>query len=42
MIRLVSDTHPGPCTWRIAITRVEGKGSVVKKPKARLGAWADA
>jgi hypothetical protein len=38
----VSDARSGPCAWRIAITRVEGKGDVVKKPKARLDAWAEA
>ena len=38
----MSGARPGPCAWRIAITRVEGKGNVVKKPKARLDAWAEA
>jgi hypothetical protein len=38
----VLDARPGPCAWRITITRAEGKGDVVKKPKARLDAWAEA
>jgi hypothetical protein len=40
--RLVSDAHHGPCAWRLALTPLEGKGDVVKKPTARLDAWAEA
>ncbi len=28
--------------WRLETTYLEGKGEVVKKPKARLDAWAEA
>ena len=42
MRHLVSGARPGPCAWRTAITRVEGKGDIVKKPKARLDAWVEA
>jgi len=38
----VSDARISPCALRIATTRLEGKGDVVKKPKARLDAWAEA
>src|SRR5262249_45837954 len=29
--RLMSDTRPDPCAWRLTITLMEGKGDVVKK-----------
>jgi len=40
--RLVWDAYTCPCALRIATTRLEGEGDVVKKPKARLDAWAEA
>src|SRR5256712_4968201 len=42
MICLVSDARIGPCALPIKTTRLEGEGDVVKKPKARLDAWAEA
>jgi hypothetical protein len=38
----VWDTRIGPCASHIATTRLKGEGDVVKKPKARLDAWAEA
>src|SRR2546428_10085797 len=42
MICLVSDARIGPCALPIETTPLEGEGDVVKKPKARLDAWAEA
>jgi hypothetical protein len=39
---LVSATRPDLCIRRLALTRLDEKGEVVKQSKARLGAWADA
>lgn len=40
--RLVGDARIGPCALRIATTRLEGEGDVVKKLTARLNVWAEA